>query len=103
MTMFARAEKGQLNHSNNLTFIKKGTGMTATTSSVSWIEPKNMEIKNIVSGGYTDVTSSFQKQTFISKIGIYDSDRNLIGIAKLATPVLKTEDRNYTFKLKMDI
>ena len=35
-------------------------------------------------------------------VQIYDNDKNLIGIAKLATPVKKTEDRDFTFKLKLD-
>ena len=43
------------------------------------------------------------EQTFISKIGIYDEERNLIAVANLATPVKKTEDRALTFKLKLDI
>ena len=34
---------------------------------------------------------------------IYDKDKNLIGIAKMATPVRKTESDQYTFKLKLDI
>ena len=34
---------------------------------------------------------------------IVDDDKNLIGIAKVATPVRKTEDKQYTFKLKIDI
>ena len=33
---------------------------------------------------------------------IYDDDKNLLGIAKLATPVLKKETDSYTFKLKLD-
>ncbi len=51
---------------------------------------------------HTDHTGSFQKETYISQIGIYDEDRNLIAVAKLATPVKKTEERDYTFKLKYD-
>ena len=47
-------------------------------------------------------TGSFEKQVYISKIGLYDKDRNLIGIAKLATPVRKREIDSYTFKLKLD-
>ena len=42
------------------------------------------------------------EDSFISKIGIYDEKKNLIGVAKLATPVKKTEERDFTFKLKLD-
>ena len=44
-----------------------------------------------------------QKETYISKIALYDNDKNLIGFAKLATPVRKTEDRQFIFKLKLDL
>jgi hypothetical protein len=60
-------------------------------------------IKNTVSGAFSDYNESFKKQTFVSKIGIYDEDMNLIAVAKLATPVKKTEERDLTFKLKLDI
>ena len=45
----------------------------------------------------------FKKTVYISKVGIYDEEKNLIGIAKVATPVRKQEDHDYTFKLKLDI
>jgi len=61
------------------------------------------DIKNIVSSSYVDVTPDFKKTTYISKVAIYDEDKNLIGIAKVATPVRKTEEKQYTFKLKLDI
>ena len=63
----------------------------------------NIVIKNVASSSYADPTGSFQKTTYISSIGIYDEDKNLIGVAKVATPVKKTENREFTFKLKLDI
>ena len=47
------------------------------------------KIKNIVKSDFTDVEPRFEKTVYISKIGIYDKDRNLIAIAKMATPVRK--------------
>ena len=44
-----------------------------------------------------------EKQTFITEIGIFDDDKNLIGVAKLANPVMKKEIDEYTFKLKLDL
>ena len=64
---------------------------------------KKARPKNIVDTELTDVIPDFQKETYISKVAIYDDDKNLIGIAKVATPVRKTEDRQYIFKLKLDI
>ena len=60
-------------------------------------------IKNIVSSSYPDPTGSFKKTTFISSIGIYDDNKNLIGIATLANPVRKQEDQDLTFKIRLDI
>tara|TARA_R100000008_G_scaffold60622_1_gene38099 strand:+ start:898 stop:2256 length:1359 start_codon:yes stop_codon:yes gene_type:complete len=102
LTMLAHARKGHLNFSNNPTYIKHGQTRVSHTSSVKFREPQELEIKNIVSSSYQDFTASYKRQTYISKIGIYDAKRNLIGIAKVATPVKKTEERDFTFKLKLD-
>ena len=102
MTMFAHAPKGELNHSNNPTYVESGQQLEAVSSLTEYQESKQISIKNIVSGSFSDQTGSFQKETYISKIGIYDDDKNLIAVAKLATPVKKTEERDYTFKMKYD-
>ena len=52
---------------------------------------------------YENYTGSLEKHTYISKVGLYDENKNLIGIAKLAKPIKKTENRDFTFKLKVDI
>ena len=105
LTMFAHARKGMLNHSNNPTYIKYDQYRTGSITSGSghYREPKNLLVKNMVSSSYSDPTGSFEKTTYISKIGIYDKNKNLIAIAKMATPVKKTTDRDLTFKLKMDL
>ena len=104
VTMMAHAKKGYLNHSNNPTFIEYNQSTGALTGTFKYEEPDSLIIKNTISSSYcTDYTASFKKQTFISKIGIYDKDKNLIGVAKLANPVRKLETDEYTFKLKLDI
>ena len=77
--------------------------MIALTSSTHYKESEKKVIKNTVSGAFSDMTASFQKQTFISKIGIFDEQKNLIAIAKPATPIKKQQDKEITFKLKLDI
>jgi hypothetical protein len=103
LTMFAMAPKGDLNQSNNPTFRQYSTGSYATTSSTVYMENQNIRIKNVVSSSYNDPTGSFEKTTYISRVGVYDDERNLIGIAKLAMPVKKTANRSFTFKIKTDI
>jgi len=100
LNMFCHAKNGELNFSNNPTYLSGGPTYNSG-SRVFKINQRN--IKNIVSSSYTDITPEFKKTTYISKIALYDKDKNLIGIAKVATPVRKTEDKQYTFKLKLDI
>jgi hypothetical protein len=57
----------------------------------------------MVSSSFVDEEPDFKKTTYISKIAIYDEQKNLIGVAKLANPVRKRELDSYTFKLKMDL
>jgi hypothetical protein len=106
MTMFANARSGDLNNSLNPTWLAKTAGVWRNSSSVSelgYVEPSQVEIKNTIQSQYCNYEDEFQKQTYITEIGIFDKDKNLIGIAKLANPVQKKEADNYTFKLKLDM
>ena len=103
MTILAKAPYGELNHSNNPTYLKyTGQEPNYSTSSYQFIET-NREIKNVVPAAQTDIEPPFQKETYISKICIYDKDKRLIGICKLATPIRKTEVNEYLFKMKIDL
>ena len=64
---------------------------------------KKRKIKKINKSDYTNYNEPFENVTYISKVGIYDEDKNLIAIATLANPVLKEDKDNITFKLKIDI
>ena len=104
MTMLAHADIASINSSNNRTFVEYGQSNNRfITGSNSVIENNQVTIKNIVKTDYVSPEPAFHKETYISKILIYDEDKNIIGIAKLATPVRKTEDRAFTFKLKLNL
>ena len=104
ITMLAHAPRGELNNSNNPTYAKYSAGRAYfSTGAYGYMEPDSVDIANIVSSSFPAQTASFMKTTYISQIGIYDEEKNLIGIAKVATPVKKTEERDFTFKLKLDI
>lgn len=103
ITLLTHADRGEFNHSNNPTFIEYGQELTPFTSSVSYIERNEVTLKNIVQASYNEVEPTFEKTVFISKIGIYDENKNLIAIAKLATPKRKKESESLTFKLKLDM
>ena len=101
LTMLAHAEKAEMNMSSNPTFVDMATYNAPMLESSSYSQP-GATIKNIVKSPYAYHSASFEKTTYITKIGIYDKDRNLIGFATLANPVKKKENRDYTFKLKLD-
>lgn len=103
ITMFTHAIAGELNHSNNPTYIQYSQSIDPLTGSKFYKEPDKLVIKNTISGTFSDLTESFQKQTFLSKVKIYDEDMNCVGVAKLATPINKKVSRDVTFKLKLDI
>ena len=102
MTMFAHASRNELNSSNNPTFVTSGSTKLTNTGSYFYIENHEQEIKNVVSSSFAE-TGSFEKTVYISSVGIYDDDNNLLGIAKLAEPIRKRERDSYTFKLKVDL
>jgi hypothetical protein len=124
MTMLAHAPRGELYWSNNPTFTVANTSSMGAeeasfgvahedyisgsdhktmSGSTFYQEDKLLEIKNINSSSFSNYTASFSKTTYVSKIGIYDKQRNLIGIAKTARPLKKEIDQDFTFKLKLDI
>ena len=103
MTLFCHADKGKFNYSNNPTFLESGSFCSIfNTSSYSYSHP-SIKIKNVVSSSYSGYDESYEHTTYISKIGIYDKNDNLIMIASLAKPIRKRENDEYTFKLTYDI
>jgi hypothetical protein len=115
VTMFAHAEKNKLNWSNNPTYIERdNTNWTknhlgyqdifvSVTSSQLYKENELVKIKNTLSSSFENFTSSYRDQTYISKINVYDGEGDIVAVAKLATPVIKNNEKDYTFKLKLDI
>lgn len=104
LAMFAHARAGELNYSNNPTFLKYNEPNYKNASTGSFVYGERpIILNNNVDSQFTDVEPDFEKVTYISKVGIYDDNKNLIGIAKVATPIRKTPKNNYTFKLKLDI
>ena len=110
MTMHALAPRGELNHSNNPTFVKYNftsgsfsSGSGVTTGSATFVQNPNIESVAINSSSFSSHSASYESTTYISRIGIYDDFDNLIGVAKLATPIRKREKDELTFRLKLDV
>lgn len=103
LTMYAHARRGEVNYSNNPTFLEYGQTKTFLSSSKLYIENDSQVIKNTVSSSYNGFDAPFERQVYISRVAIYDEDKKLIGVATLSNPILKKEAQDLSFKLKLDI
>jgi len=105
LTMFANAKRGEANFSNNPTYLSHTASVTSsfTTSSYAYIEDPDRLVYSFVSSSAMDHSASYKREVYISRIGIYDENKNLIGVATMSNPVRKEEDQDLTFKLKLDI
>jgi len=104
-TMFAEAEAGKINNSQNSTWLSSsaaGWRNKTNFNTNAYVESKDIPIKNTLQSQYCKYNEEFEKQVFISSIGVFDEQKNLLGVAKLANPVKKKESDAYTFKLKLD-
>jgi hypothetical protein len=103
LTMFAHAHRGEVNYSNNPTFLSYNQNKAFLSSSRLYIENQNQTIKNTVSSSYAGQDADFERQVYISRVAIYDDEKKLIGVATLSNPVLKKEAQDLSFKLKLDL
>jgi hypothetical protein len=103
LTMYAHARRGEVNYSNNPTFLEYGQTKTFLSSSKLYIENDSQVIKNTVSSSYNGFDAPFERQVYISRVAIYDEEKKLIGVATLSNPILKKEAQDLSFKLKLDI
>lgn len=100
-TYFVFADKNNLNHSNNTTYIESGSYWSIYNNNF-FVENDKIKIKNTIQSPFVNGNANFEKQTFITRIGLHDSDKNIIGIASLSNPIKKLENREFLFKLKID-
>jgi hypothetical protein len=103
-TYFASMKKGELNWSNNPTFLQASSveGLGFATGSTFAFESERV-INNVVSSSFANVSASFKKTTYVNRVNLYGEDGRLVAVGKLAQPFRKDEDRSYTIKLKVDM
>lgn len=78
---FCKFEADRFNYSSNPTY-------TDSSGRIVVIDP-----------GQEDVQRSF---SFITSIGLYDADNNLLAVAKTSRPILKNYQRSFTIKVRND-
>ena len=105
LSMNCEAPLGDLNFSPNPTFVDRDDVILQANVSGAggYFQNNKVRIKNTISSSFYNYEEDFKRQTFISKVGIYDENKNLIAVANLSKPIKKLEDRAYTFRLKLDI
>jgi len=105
LTMYAHARRGEVNFSNNPTFLdyEDAQYKIYQTSSNVYQEKDTIRIKNTVSSSYAGFDAPFERQVYVSRVAIYDEDKKLVGVATLSNPILKKEAEDLSFKLKLDI
>ena len=85
---FARVGNGEFNYSNNISYY---------TASVS----DSYRIKdNLRLSGTANDTN--RNVTFVTTIGLYNDDNELLAVAKLSKPVIKTSNSEMIIKIKLD-
>lgn len=79
--IFCRAEADEFNYSSNPTF-------TDTTNRIV-----------VIDVGQEDTEQTF---TYVTSVGMYDANDNLLAVAKLSRPVQKSPERDLTFRVRLD-
>lgn len=78
--VFVRAKWNQFNFTNNPSFVTSSNGVTV----------------------FTQPTMEGNPSVYITSVGLYDDKYNLVAVAKLSRPLLKTFDRELLVKVKID-
>lgn len=79
---FCRAAADEFNYSSNPTYVDTNTNRIV-----------------VIDQNAQDVQQSF---TYVTSVGLYDANDNLLAVAKLSRPVEKNSERDLTFRIKLD-
>lgn len=79
--VFARATADEFNYSSNQTFTDSDNRIV------------------VIDEGQEDVQQTF---TFVTSVGLYDANNNLLAVAKLSRPVEKNPEKDITFRVRLD-
>jgi len=79
--IYCRAPADEFNYSSNPTFVDQNKRIV------------------VIDEGQEGVQDTF---TYITTVGLYDSNNNLLAVAKLSRPVEKSPERDLTFRVRLD-
>lgn len=78
-------------------FIRLGADEFNYSSNPSYVDSNNRLV--VIDEGQEETQQSF---TFITGVGLYDANDNLLAVAKTSRPIFKSNDRDVTLKLRLD-
>jgi hypothetical protein len=79
--IFCRATADEFNYSSNPTYVDTDNRIV------------------VIDSGQEDTQKGF---TFITTVGLYDSNDNLLAVAKLSRPVEKNDEKDLTLRIRLD-
>lgn len=79
--VFARGTADEFNYSSNQTFVDTDNRIV------------------VIDEGQEDVQQTF---TFVTSVGLYDANNNLLAIAKSSRPIEKNPEKDLTFRVRLD-
>lgn len=91
------AFQNQTNINSSVYFCKFGADRFNYSSNPTYTDNNGRIV--VIDPGQEDVQRSF---TFITGVGLYDADNNLLAVAKTSRPILKNAQREYTVKVRLD-
>lgn len=91
------AFQNQTNINSSVYFCKFGADRFNYSTNPTYTDNNGRIV--VIDPGQEDIQRSF---TFITSIGLYDADNNLLAVAKMSRPILKNYQREYTVKVRLD-
>ena len=109
INVFCKCQPDELNFSTNFTSALTGSVSSDTTSAGEIQQAyNNLWTKSPLTGNsdrmrFTPSMTGAGAGPYITTVGLYDNDNDLIAVAKLARPLKKPTDLPLTFKVQIDI
>ena len=109
INVFCKCQPDEMNYSTNLTSALTGSVSSDTTSAGEIQQAyNNLLTKSPITGStdrmqYTPSITGAGAGPFITAVGLYNNNNDLMAVAKLARPLKKPTDLPITFKVQIDI
>ena len=96
-TLTAMTFQNITNINSSLIFCRATADEFNYSSNVSYTDADNRI--RVIDEGQEDTQRSF---TFVTSVGLYDANDNLLAVAKLSRPVEKNDEKDVTFRIRLD-